>query len=98
DRVELVVDGGRAVERGGQRKLDVGIDVALVLLGHETTGKPEADKTGHPRRGEQQEYREGGLADQDTAPIEIPGHHPLEGAVEAAEEPPERAAHFAFRS
>src|SRR5207247_553984 len=45
DRVELVVDRRGAVERGGQRKLDVGVDVALVLLGDEATGKPDADES-----------------------------------------------------
>src|SRR5207237_9677451 len=95
DRVELVVDRCGAGERGGQRKLDVGVDVALVLLRDETTWKPDAEKARHGRRAEQQEYCEGGLADQDATPLEIPTHHPLEDAVEATEEPPERAAHLA---
>src|SRR5205823_4641424 len=83
--VELVVDRRGAVERGGQRKLDVGIDVALVLLGHEPTWKPKTDETRYGRGGEQQEYREGGLADQEATAVEISAHYPLEDAVEATE-------------
>src|SRR2546422_8673761 len=71
--------------------------VALVLLRDETTWKPEADEARHGRRAEQQEQREGGLADQVATPVEIPAHHPLEDAVEATEEQPERAARLALR-
>src|SRR5262249_17888332 len=97
DRVELVVDRRGAVQRGGQRKLDVGEDIALVLLRDEATWKPEADQARHGRRDEQQEDREGGLADQEATAVEIPAHHPPENAVEATEEPPERAADLAPR-
>src|SRR5206468_8564334 len=72
-------------------------DGAQVPPRDETTGKPDAEESLHVRRGEQQEYREGGLADQEATPLEIPTHHPREGAVEATEEPPERAAHLALR-
>src|SRR5207249_11384011 len=70
---------------------------ALVLLRDETTWQPDAEEARHGRRGEQQEYREGGLADQEATPVKIPAHHPLEDAVEPTEEPPERAAHLAPR-
>src|SRR5206468_3664923 len=66
------------------------------LLRDETTRKPDADEARRGRRDEQQEYREGGLADQDPTPVEIPAHHPFEDAVEATEEPSERAAHLAL--
>src|SRR5439155_5061267 len=80
-----------------QRKLDVGEDVALVLLRDETNWKPDAAEARHGRSDEQQEYCEGGLADQEATPVEIPAHHPLEDAVDAPEERPERAAHLAPR-
>src|SRR5262249_54713130 len=82
DRVEPLVDRRGAVERGGHRKLDVGKYVALVLLRDETGWKPDGEEARHGRRGEQQEYCEGSLADQEATPVEISAHHPLEGAIE----------------
>src|SRR5207245_8741 len=38
---------------------------------------------------------DGGLPVQEAPPSDVPPHHPLEDAVEATEEPPERAAHLA---
>src|SRR5215471_9004218 len=72
DRVELVVDRGGTVERSRHRELDVGEDVALVLLRNETAGKPKAEEARYGRRREQQEDREGGLADQETTAVQIP--------------------------
>ena len=52
DGVELVVDGRGAVERRGQGKLDVDVEIALILVGDEAAGKPGADEAGErrPRR------------------------------------------------
>src|SRR5215813_5449742 len=74
DRVELVVDRGGAVEGGGERKLDVGEDVALVLFLDENTRETKADDARHRGGGEQQEYREGGLADQEATAVHVPAH------------------------
>src|SRR5438093_3461941 len=97
DAVDLVHDARRALEGGGEWELRVDVEVSLVLLRDETTRKPDADEARRGRRDEQQEDREGGLADQEATPVQIPAHHPLEDAVEPTEEQPERAAHLAPR-
>src|SRR5256886_6205989 len=47
DGVELVHDARRTLEGGGKRELRVNVEVALVLLGDETTWKPDADEARH---------------------------------------------------
>src|SRR2546428_12090933 len=69
DGVELVHDARRTLEGGGKRELRVNVEVALVLLGDETTWKPDADEARHGRHDEQEEDREGGLADQEVTPV-----------------------------
>ena len=87
----------RALERGGGRKHNDRIGVALVFLvdeagGQVLVGPPDADH-GH----DQDERRDGHLADEEGADIDVGGRGRAERAIEAAEEIAERTAAFRAR-
>ena len=83
-------------ERGGERELDVHVEVALVLVGDEAAGQPRADEA-----GERRSRRAAGASRRRPCGSDVPtGAHvavgrPGEPAVEAAEERAQRAAHLA---